>query len=93
MRVHRSTYCHPPKGLRLPRKGPTAADLRSVDTSESKLDLKMFHEFLDSGRLQPPLVVARLVYWLVGPWSRTHNGEVFSFRDEAWLAQVDNDLK
>lgn len=69
------------------------ADLRSVDTSESKLDLKMFHEFLDSGRLQPPLVVARLVYWLVGPWSRTHNGEVFSFRDEAWLAQVDSDLK
>ncbi len=69
------------------------ADLRSVDTSGSKLDLTMFHEFADGGRLQPPHLVARLVYWLVGPWSRSHNGEVFSFRDEAWLAQVDSDLK
>lgn len=68
------------------------ADLRSVDTSDSALDLTMFHEFLSAGQLQPPLMVARLIYWLVGPWSRGHNGEIFSFRDEAWLAQVDQDL-
>lgn len=69
------------------------ADLRSVDTSESRLDLQMFHDFQEKGQLIPPFTVARLIYWLVGPWSRARSGEVFSFRDEAWLAQVDQDLQ
>ncbi|MEZ4730166.1 MAG: SDR family oxidoreductase [Caldilineaceae bacterium] len=69
------------------------ADLRSVDTSDSRLDLQMFHGFQERGQLLPPLVAARLVYWLVGPWSRDRSGEVFSFRDEGWLAQVDHDLQ
>lgn len=69
------------------------ADLRSVDTTGSQLDLQMFHEFQQAGRLQSPLAVARLVYWLVGPWSHARSGEIFSFRDEAWLAQVDRDLQ
>ncbi len=69
------------------------ADLRSVDTTDSQLDLQMFHDFQDAGKLIPPLVAARLVYWLVGPWSRDRSGEIFSFRDEAWLAQVDRDLQ
>ncbi len=68
------------------------ADLRSVDTTGSQLDLQMFHDFQQAGQLQSPLTVARLVYWLVGPWSSTRSGEIFSFRDEAWLAQVDRDL-
>lgn len=69
------------------------ADLRSVDTSDSRLDLQMFHAFQESGQLVPPLVAARLVYWLSGPWSRDRSGEIFSFRDDAWLAQVDSDLQ
>jgi len=69
------------------------ADLRSVDTSDSRLDLQMFHNFQEQGQLMPPLVAARLVYWLVGPWSRERSGEVFSFRDESWLSQVDRDLQ
>ncbi len=69
------------------------ADLRSVDTTDSQLDLQMFHDFQDAGKLIPPLVAARLVYWLVGPWSRDRSGEIFSFRDEDWLAQVDRDLQ
>lgn len=69
------------------------ADLRSVDTTDSHLDLQMFHDFQETGQLVPPLVAARLVYWLVGPWSRGRSGEIFSFRDDAWLAQVDRDLQ
>lgn len=69
------------------------ADLRSVDTSDSRLDLQMFHDFQEGGQLVPPLVAARLVYWLSGPWSRDHSGEIFSFRDDAWLAQVERDLQ
>lgn len=69
------------------------ADLRSVDTSDSRLDLQMFHDFAETGKLAPPLEAARLVYWLAGPWSRERSGEIFSFRDEAWLAQVDRDLQ
>ncbi|MBX3012505.1 MAG: SDR family oxidoreductase [Caldilineaceae bacterium] len=68
------------------------ADLRSVDTSDSRLNLQMFHDFQTNGQLTPPLVAARLVYWMVGPWSQSRSGEVFSFRDEAWLAQVTQDL-
>lgn len=68
-------------------------DLRSVDTSDSRLDLQMFHDFAEAGKLVPPLEAARLVYWLAGPWSRERSGEIFSFRDEAWLAQVDRDLQ
>ncbi|MEZ4867659.1 MAG: SDR family oxidoreductase [Caldilineaceae bacterium] len=69
------------------------ADLRSVDTSESAVDLTMFHEFYETNQLASPYMAARLVYWLVGPWNRARSGEIFSFRDEAWLAQVDEDLR
>ena len=69
------------------------ADLRSVDTGDSRLDLQMFHDFQEKGQLLSPLHVARLIYWLVGPWSRERSGEIFSFRDAAWLAQVDQDLQ
>ena len=69
------------------------ADLRSVDTSDSRLDLQMFHDFQATGKLVSPLAAARLVYWLAGPWSRNRSGEIFSFRDGDWLAQVDRDIQ
>lgn len=68
------------------------ADIRSVDTTDSVLDLTMFHEAHEGNRLVPPEVAARQVYWLVGPWSRQRTGEIFTFRDEAWLAQVAKDI-
>jgi NAD(P)-dependent dehydrogenase (short-subunit alcohol dehydrogenase family) len=68
------------------------ADLRSVDTSESVLDLKMFHEAYETGKIALPATAARMIYWLVGPWSRQHNGEIFTSRDQAWLEQVKRDL-
>lgn len=68
------------------------ADLRSVDTSESTLDLSLFHNAHEAGKLVSPQAAARPIYWLVGPWSRGRTGEVFSFRDEAWLAQVAKDI-
>ena len=68
------------------------AELRNVDTSESTLDLGIFHQYFESQQLVAPYDVARLVYWLAGPWSKGRSGEIFSFRDEAWLGQVDRDL-
>ncbi|HRW06650.1 MAG TPA: SDR family oxidoreductase [Caldilineaceae bacterium] len=67
-------------------------DLRSVDTGDSAVDLSIFHNYYESNQLVSPFVAGRLVYWLAGPWSKGHTGEIFTFRDEAWLAQVDQDL-
>jgi NAD(P)-dependent dehydrogenase (short-subunit alcohol dehydrogenase family) len=67
-------------------------DLRSVDTTDSAVDLTMFHEFYNKNQLVTPWEAARLVYWLAGPWCKGRTGEVFTFRDEAWLAQVERDL-
>ncbi|CAN5578813.1 3-oxoacyl-[acyl-carrier-protein] reductase [soil metagenome] len=68
------------------------ADLRSVDTTESVLDLKMFHEAYDSGKIAAPATAARMIYWLVGPWSRQQSGEIFTSRDQTWLDQVQRDI-
>ncbi|MCB0061226.1 MAG: SDR family oxidoreductase [Caldilineaceae bacterium] len=68
-------------------------DLRSIDTSDSSLDLSMFHDYFTSQQLVSPYVASRLVYWLVGPWSKGRTGEIFTFRDEAWVAQVERDLQ
>jgi 3-oxoacyl-[acyl-carrier protein] reductase len=68
------------------------ADLRSVDTSESTIDLSMFQAAAEAGTLVSAHDAARRLLWLVGPWSRGRTGEIFSFRDQAWLAQVENDI-
>lgn len=68
------------------------ADIRSVDTSESVIDLSMFHQAAEAGGLISAQVAARRIGWLAGPWSRNRSGEIFTFRDEEWLAQVEQDL-
>ncbi len=67
-------------------------DIRSVDTSESQLDLSRFHERYEQGAMATPAETARLIYWLVGPWSRNHNGVIFQKNDPVWLQQVNADL-
>jgi 3-oxoacyl-[acyl-carrier protein] reductase len=69
------------------------SDIRSVDTSESVIDLSLFHSAYEAGKLTTPKEAARLVYWLVGPWGRQRSGEMFTFRDTDWLAQVERDLR
>jgi NAD(P)-dependent dehydrogenase (short-subunit alcohol dehydrogenase family) len=68
------------------------ADIRSVDTSESKLDFRHFHEAYAQGELSRPEEVAPAIYWLVGPWSQKRSGEIFTIRDGEWMAQVAKDL-
>jgi len=68
------------------------ADLRSVDTTESVLDLNMFHEAYETGKIASPSTAARMIYWLSGPWSKQRNGEIFTSRDQAWVTQVERDL-
>jgi len=68
------------------------ADIRSVDTSESGLDLAHFHTAHEEGRLHAPEMIAEYIYWLFGPWSRTHNGERFEVGNAAWTEQVRRDL-
>lgn len=67
-------------------------DIRSVDTTETRLDTSYFHELHARGGLRTSDAIADLVYWLVGPWSRTRNGEEFYADDAAWVAQVQSDL-
>ncbi len=67
-------------------------DLRSVDTGDSPLDFTRFHEAHEQGRLRTPQDVARAVTWLAGPWSRDHNGQIFSIADEEWIRKVNADL-
>ena len=68
------------------------ADIRSIDTSESRLDLSRWHDAFEQGKLISPVHAARLILWLAGPWSRQHNGETFHSNDPAWVAQVSADL-
>jgi hypothetical protein len=67
-------------------------DIRSVDTTDTRLDTSWFHEIHARGELTTPASVADLIYWLVGPWSRGRNGEFFTAADAAWVAQVHRDL-
>ena len=68
------------------------ADIRSIDTYDSSLDFSRFHEAHHQGSLLSPESAARLIYWLVGPWSRQRSGEIFSRADAHWLAKVEEDL-
>lgn len=68
------------------------ADLRSVDTEGTRIDLTRFHEAYEQGRLGSPAATARQIYWLVGPWGRNETGKIFSAGDEAWRAQVEKDV-
>ncbi|MFN8439175.1 MAG: SDR family oxidoreductase [Caldilineaceae bacterium] len=69
------------------------ADIRSIDTSETTLDFSRFHTKHAQGTLFRPEQVADAIYWLVGPWSRTVSGEIFEFKDEAWRAKIEQDVK
>lgn len=66
-------------------------DIRSIDTDESSLDYGMFHQAHAQGALRSPESVARMIYWLAGPWSKDRSGEIFSHLDESWLAQVEKE--
>ena len=68
------------------------ADIRSIDTHDSSLDYSQFHEAHQQGTLLSPMTAARLIYWLAGPWSRGHSGEMFSRADATWVAKVEQDL-
>jgi NAD(P)-dependent dehydrogenase (short-subunit alcohol dehydrogenase family) len=71
---------------------PMQEDIRSVDTTDTRLDTTHWHDLHARGALQPPAAIADLIYWLVGPWSRTRSGESFRADDAEWLAQVRRDL-
>jgi NAD(P)-dependent dehydrogenase (short-subunit alcohol dehydrogenase family) len=68
------------------------ADIRSVDAEETGLDYRRFHEAYEQGTLRSPVAVARLIYWIVGPWGRNHNGEIFEAGNAEWTAQVEKDI-
>jgi NAD(P)-dependent dehydrogenase (short-subunit alcohol dehydrogenase family) len=67
------------------------ADIRSVDTEESRLDFTYWHETHEKGALIPPAEIADLIYWLVGPWSRQHTGQIFRHSAQ-WVAQVRREI-
>jgi len=67
-------------------------DIRSIDTTGTRLDTSYFHDLHERGRLRPPAEAAELIYWLVGPWSRGRSGEIFTTQDAAWMQQVRGDL-
>jgi 3-oxoacyl-[acyl-carrier protein] reductase len=68
------------------------ADIRSVDTADTPLDTSYFHQAYEQGRLRPAALVARAVYWIVGPWGRNAHGQFFSLDDPTWQAQIAADL-
>jgi len=67
-------------------------DIRSVDTTGTQLDTSYFHGLHERGELLAPEFAADMLYWLVGPWSKTRTGEIFDVEDVAWVAQVQRDL-
>jgi NAD(P)-dependent dehydrogenase (short-subunit alcohol dehydrogenase family) len=67
-------------------------DLRSVDTSESELDFSQWQTLYEQKALFDAEIAARAIYWLVGPWSRQHNGQCFDLEEEAFRRQINQDL-
>lgn len=67
-------------------------DIRSVDTTDTRLDTSYFHDVHARGELMAPDQVADLIYWLAGPWSKLQNGAFFDAGDVTWLEQVRRDL-
>ena len=67
-------------------------DLRSVDTSNSRITLTRYHDSYSEGRLRSPQDVARAVTWLAGPWCQGQTGQIFSVANEEWIQQVNADL-
>jgi len=68
------------------------ADVRSVDTEGTKLNLDPFHTAYESGKLFSPADTAKLIYWLVGPWGRKETGKIFSAGDPEWRVQVEREI-
>lgn len=68
------------------------SDIRSVDTSDSRMDFTRWHAAFEQGELLTPAAVATATLWLAGPWSRTHNGEIFNISDPTWVQRVHADL-
>jgi NAD(P)-dependent dehydrogenase (short-subunit alcohol dehydrogenase family) len=68
------------------------ADIRSVDTGGSDLDYSSFHHAHELGTLNTPDAIARMIYWIVGPWGSKESGRIFAHNDETWMAQLNNDL-
>ena len=68
------------------------ADIRSIDTHGSSMDFSRFHEAHRQRALLSPESAARLIFWLVGPWSRQRSGEFFTRADTRWLEKVEQDL-
>lgn len=72
------------------------ADIRSVDAEDTPnlaAVVDYFQQKYDSGELRSPIDVARAIYWLVGPWSRSVSGQVFDLDDDTWREQVTKDLR
>lgn len=67
-------------------------DIRSIDTTGTRLDTTYFHDLHERGQLHSPTEIAELIYWLVGPWGRGRTGEIFTIQDVAWVQQVRSDL-
>ncbi|MEZ4832920.1 MAG: SDR family oxidoreductase [Caldilineaceae bacterium] len=68
------------------------ADIRSVDAEEIGLDFQHFHQAFQAGQLRRPEAVARMIYWIVGPWGRSANGQIFEASDSAWTSQIEHDI-
>ena len=69
------------------------SDIRSVDTSETNLDFTHWHHTHQEERLLTATLVAQYATWLLGPWCKGRNGEVFSVHDSEWQAVVRQDFQ
>lgn len=67
-------------------------DIRSVDTSETDLDLSYFHQVHEQQELLTADEVSRYATWLLGPWSKGRSGEVFNVADCEWRDLVKQDF-
>lgn len=69
------------------------SDIRSVDTSETKLDFDHWHSAHQDGRLLEAEHVANYITWLLGPWSGNSTGKIYNVHDPEWQRQVQSDFQ
>lgn len=67
-------------------------EILDVDRVDSRVDISAWLPDAEPASLRSPEEAARMVYWLVGPWSHGLSGQVFRGADAEWQEQVNHDV-
>lgn len=70
----------------------TRRELIELDIEDGVVDISAWLPEADEAELLRPDEIARMIFWMVGPWSIDERSFLFNGLDEEWRARVQRDL-